>query len=138
MLFRSGRVLLVEAARDSLVAMDFTTGNPLQTFKNIGSVSSAVCHPQRKVILMIREENVELWNLENAQKVLSLPLPKEMSGINFTGLAFSPDGNRLLALNSNGVILTWDGTPLPEQAPRQTAGSAPVPVDKSIKATVNP
>ena len=39
------------------------------------------------------------------------------------GLAFSDDGTRLATCDSNGVVLVWDGTPLPE-GPREATLAA--------------
>lgn len=56
---------------------------------------------------------VKIWDAASGQELLSLTAPAQKPYSMVFGLAFTPDGNRLLAALNDGTVKYWDATPLP-------------------------
>jgi WD40 repeat protein len=55
---------------------------------------------------------VKIWDAASGQELLSLTAPAKKPYSAVFGLAFTPDGNHLLAALNDGTVQYWDATPL--------------------------
>jgi WD40 repeat protein/tRNA A-37 threonylcarbamoyl transferase component Bud32 len=85
-----------------------------------GAVTALAVSPDgRRLVTGDSKGNVQLWDLATGQLVFSLleaepPASPRQRTNHINAVGFSPDGRRLAAAGSDGVIRVWDGLPLPE------------------------
>lgn len=74
---------------------------------------AAVFSPDGKRMASASGLQVKTWDAATGQKLLSLTAPAQKPYSAVQDLAFTPDGNRLLAALNDGTVKYWDATPLP-------------------------
>ncbi|MBL8796124.1 MAG: hypothetical protein JNM56_19640, partial [Planctomycetia bacterium] len=105
---------LASADQTLVFVWDLKTGKPLfeQPLQGPGHLSSCqlAFSPNGKRLAIVNRELVKMWDVGTGQEVLTLrgaPARHGDGGFNPL-LSWSPDGQRLAALNWNGGVSVWD------------------------------
>jgi WD40 repeat protein len=92
---------------------DLQSGRELRAFQShtssLGCLASSWAGD--RYAAFSNDNSVRVWDAGTGQEVLALKLPWREAGV--TGLAFSPDGRRLVATLKGGLVV-WDASPSPD------------------------
>lgn len=91
---------------------DAATGNELASFQGDASLNCVVYAPDGRRLATASRDQVQLWDAENGQAILTLRRPLAARHEDFAYLprvVFSPDGLSLAANHWDGVITVWGG-----------------------------
>jgi WD40 repeat protein len=99
-----------------LEVFDTTSGARTATFKRRASHTAVAFSPDgRRIVSGDYHGNVEVWNAATGQEELSLARHADNGFANgypirlVTGVAFSPDGQRIVSVFVSGLVKVWDG-----------------------------
>jgi WD40 repeat protein len=110
-LCRDSRRLATAHLDGTLTVWDITTGKELLTIWAHSSIVDAVAFsPDRQRIASssVMENSAKVWDAATGKELLTLHGISSNSGASGNSLAYSPDGQRLATVGSDGAVRVWD------------------------------
>ena len=99
-----GETILTNDDENRAVLFDSKTGQEIRALeKQEFEIKDLIFSPDGKSILIMNEKNIQLYNLDNGEKIQTIAVEGDW----FTFGAFSPDSESILTISSEGVQL-WD------------------------------